>query len=116
MTENDNNFSISIFRDNIEVGYVYIKRVNKKMAHIEYTIFEQFRGQKILKNAIPKLVYPILEEEKITRLMAQVKEENIASIKILEALNFIHLKTIRDVRIYCKSLILDKLLNENTSL
>jgi RimJ/RimL family protein N-acetyltransferase len=113
MTENDNKFSISIFRNNIEVGYVYIKKVRENMAEIQYTIFEQFRGQKILKNVIPKLIYPILEEKKITRLMAIVKEENIASIKILEALDFIYVNTTKNVRCYCKSLILDKLLNEN---
>lgn len=73
------------------VGSVALGNISWRMGYAEmgYVIGEAFHGQGYGKAAAKMLIDKVFAETDLTKLMAYVAEENIASRKILEGLHFV---------------------------
>lgn len=66
-------------------------------ADIGYWLLPQYWGQGLMRRAMPYVLTHGFEQLGIHRLHADVEPENVASVKLLQALGFTHEGTLRDV-------------------
>jgi RimJ/RimL family protein N-acetyltransferase len=80
---------------------------DKTIPHLEFYLEEEFRGKGIMSIELPKYLKK-RKKYRAEKVLAVVEENNIASIKLLEANEFIQISKIRDKIIYFTDLTLTK--------
>jgi RimJ/RimL family protein N-acetyltransferase len=76
--------------ENKAVGFVFLSTENSGDAHIGYLLGESFWGKGYATEILKGLIDFIESEGQVTRLIAGVAADNLASIKLLQKLGFIH--------------------------
>ena len=86
-----------IIENNIEVGLIkLVQYKNQSFSHIEYETYPSFRFSGIMKKHLP--IYLSKLKEKC--IIAIVKQDNIPSIRLLQANNFNKIVSFSDVDNY----------------
>ena len=84
----DSIFQYLYYRKNIPIGQIRIE-IEQESALISYSIAKEYRGQGYGKRMVEMLEKEVIRNHpKILELQALVKENNIASKKVFEALGF----------------------------
>lgn len=79
------------------IGYIrLIKQQRNGLPHLEYSLIEEYWNQEIMSIELPKYLKKC-KRLGIPRLIALVKKDNEASIKLLEKSSFIKIATFDDV-------------------
>jgi RimJ/RimL family protein N-acetyltransferase len=79
---------------------------------IEYKIFDEFkclRNKKIVSKELPKYL-KWCKKYDITRILATVREKNIASIKLLEKNHFFEIKWHEGEKLFLRDLAIDPII------
>tara|TARA_R110002126_G_scaffold67176_1_gene170465 strand:- start:4259 stop:4576 length:318 start_codon:yes stop_codon:yes gene_type:complete len=88
-----------IIRDGKEIGYLQLVKDTKlSIPELEYLVDEYYEGQGIMSVELPKYLQE-LKAKGITRLIANVKNNNVASIKLLKKYG-VRISRIKDVDVY----------------
>jgi len=78
------------------IGYIQLVKYQRNgLPHIEYSLIQNYWNQKIMSLELPKFLKKCKKLE-IPRLIAMVKQNNKASIKLLEKNSFIKIATFDD--------------------
>jgi len=78
------------------IGYIQLVKYQRNgLPHIEYSLIENYWNQKIMSAELPKFLKKCKKLE-IPRLIAMVKQNNKASIRLLENNKFIKIATFDD--------------------
>jgi RimJ/RimL family protein N-acetyltransferase len=78
------------------IGYIQLVKYQRGgLPHIEYSLIENYWNQKIMSVELPKFLKKCKKLE-IPRLIAMVKQNNKASIRLLENNKFIKIATFDD--------------------
>lgn len=78
------------------IGYIkLVKHQRNGLPHLEYSLIEEYWNQGIMSIELPKYLKKCFRLE-IPRLIAVVKQDNEASIKLLEKNAFIKIATFDD--------------------
>ena len=73
-----------IIRDGKEIGYLQlVKDSGLPIPELEYLVDEYYQNQGIMSVELPKYLYE-LNYKGIDRMIAHVKQDNVASIKLLK--------------------------------
>lgn len=80
-----------------KIGYIRLVQylTGEAIPHIEYDLEEEYRGKGIMSLEMPKY-FKLCRKYDFTRLIANVKSDNKASIRILEKNGFIKFATLAD--------------------
>jgi len=78
------------------IGYIQLVKYQRNgLPHIEYSLIQNYWNQKIMSLELPKFLKKCKKLE-IPRLIAMVKQNNKASIRLLENNKFIKIATFDD--------------------
>jgi len=83
-------FIVKLTDDYKNIGFVFLSAENNGDTHIGYLLGELNWGKGYATELLKGLIHFIKSEAQITRLIAGVATDNIASIKLLNKLGFIH--------------------------
>jgi len=72
------------------MGFVFLSTENSGDTHVGYLLGESFWGKGYATEILKGLIDYIKSEALVTRLIAGVDTDNVASIKLLQKLGFIH--------------------------
>jgi RimJ/RimL family protein N-acetyltransferase len=72
------------------IGFVFLSTEKSSGAHIGYLLGESYWGKGYATEILKGLIDFIASEDQVTRLIAGVATENVASIKLLQKMGFIH--------------------------
>lgn len=72
------------------IGFVFLSTENGGDTHVGYLLGESYWGKGYATEILKGLIDFIESEDQMTRLIAGVATDNIASIKLLKKLGFIH--------------------------
>lgn len=80
----ENRYRITLYKDNKEAGYIQLVFYydNITLPHIEYELKPEYRGLGIMSEQLPKYI-EFCKNLEYKALVALVKEDNIASRKLL---------------------------------
>ena len=83
-------FIVKPIGDSKAIGFVFLSTENCADTHIGYLLGESFWGKGYATEILKGLIDFIESEDQVTRLIAGVATDNVASIKLLQKLGFIH--------------------------
>lgn len=84
-------FVVTLEGESKAIGFVFLSTENAGDSHIGYLLGESFWGKGYATEILRCLIDFIKSEEQVIRLIAGVATDNIASIKLLQKLGFIHI-------------------------
>lgn len=96
-----------------EIGVINLVNylTGESIPHLEFRISEQFRNQGIMTKELPKYL-KLCKKYGFNRMIANVKQDNLYSIKLLEKNNFFKVTSFKDLFIYAIDLnLIDCCLN-----
>ena len=83
-----NGTSLTVYFDDIAIGFVELK-INGDDAEVSYIFDSDYTCNGYCSEVVTKLIDIAFEQFNISKIFAYSKEENIASRKVLEKLNFV---------------------------
>lgn len=85
------NFLVCRIEDGAIVGTINLSQIFRKVfqnAYLGYLLFEEYTGQGLMTEAIELILKFAFKTLKLHRIEANVQPQNVASIKILQKMNF----------------------------
>jgi RimJ/RimL family protein N-acetyltransferase len=86
-------FVVKLVGESKAIGFVFLSTENSGDTHIGYLLAESYWGKGYATEILKGLIDFIKSEDQVTRLIAGVATDNVASIKLLQKLDFIHSST-----------------------
>ena len=83
-------FIVKLIGESKAIGFVFLSTENSGDTHIGYLLGEPYWGKGYATEILKGLIDFIKSEDQVTRLIAGVATDNVASIKLLQKLGFIH--------------------------
>jgi len=83
-------FIVNLTGKSNAIGFVFLSNQKSGDTHIGYLLGESYWGKGYATEILKGLIDFIKSEDQITRLIAGVVPDNVASIKLLHKLGFIH--------------------------
>jgi len=83
-------FAVKLTDTNKAIGFVFLSTENSGDIHIGYLLGQSYWGKGYATEIVKGLIDFMEAEKQTTRLIAGVASENIASIKLLNKLGFVH--------------------------
>lgn len=83
-------FIVKLVGESKAIGFVFLSTEDSGDTHIGYLLGESFWGKGYATEILKGLIDFIKSEDQVTRLIAGVDTDNVASIKLLQRLGFIH--------------------------
>ncbi len=86
-------FVVKLVGESKSIGFIFLSTENSGDTHIGYLLAESYWGKGYATEILKGLIDFIKSEDQVTRLIAGVATDNVASIKLLQKLDFIHSST-----------------------
>jgi len=86
-------FVVKLVGESKAIGFVFLSTENSGDTHIGYLLAESYWGKGYATEILKGVIDFIKSEDQVTRLIAGVATDNVASIKLLQKLDFIHSST-----------------------
>jgi RimJ/RimL family protein N-acetyltransferase len=83
-------FIVKLAGESKAIGFIFLSTENNGNTHIGYLLAESYWGKGYATEILKGLIDFIEIEDQVTRLIAGVATDNLASIKLLQKLGFSH--------------------------
>jgi len=90
ITSDGRLFIVKLTDESKTIGFVFLSTENSGDAHVGYLLGESYWGNGYATEILKGLIAFIATEDQITKLIAGVSADNVASTKLLRKLGFIH--------------------------